>query len=412
MKAFYSSLLKSKKQLRFSQKDVIYKGILEICLVAVIVFQISLCNAESRDLPFPRKITGTHLQRTECVITETGSEEPFLPYIEEFIFTDKQAGISLYSCVNWREGFLKSEGIGKKQSKRAAELVARNNALKTLIMLNLNSTSTLQQYFDHQAQVRIKIQDVLIKNAKIQDLPVDSTKPDEAKVMVTIPFYGISGLVSFFLDDQEIYLQSPGRTSKTTTEVATTNQDLEGYTGILIDAREITTLEPALFPQIVSEQGEILYSASQVKKDILSNQGMIEYVTETGKKTAARSGEHPLIVKPILLATAITPGVVLDSGSLLAQAKSRKKPTEIIVQATGDVGQIPVNVVVSVEDAKKIKQLNDQQHFDQQGKYTILIGGKIGGTEGQFPDSIFASGTYYELERFSVHITLPNGGCY
>ena len=45
---------------------------------------------------------------------------------------------------------------------------------------------------------------VLIKNAEVQDLPVDPQKPDEARVMVTIPFYGISGLTSFFLDDQEM----------------------------------------------------------------------------------------------------------------------------------------------------------------------------------------------------------------
>jgi len=361
---------------------------LGIGLLFGLVLQGMCCDAAT--LPLPQRITGPHLQRNDCVSSETDAGEPFTAYIQEFVFTDKPAGIALYSCVNWRDGFLKSEGIGKKQSQRAAELVARNNALKTLIVLNVNSTATLQQYFDRQAQIRLKIQEVLIKNAAIQNIPADPQKPEEAKVMVTIPFYGISGLVSFFLDDQEIYLQPPEKTSKNATEVTPPNPKSGAYTGIVIDARKLPNIEPALFPQIVSEDGEILYAASQVDKEILAKQGMIDYVSEKAKKTAARAGGHPLIVKPIFLALATDPEVICDSGRLLAQVKSRKKENEIVVVATGDSGQIPVNVVVSVADAKKIKQVNDEQHLDQQGKYTILIGGKIGGTEGQYPESIFA----------------------
>jgi hypothetical protein len=353
-------------------------------LIAAIILPISFCDAAS--LPLPEEVTGPRLQRNECVVTEMDSEEPFTPYIQEFVFTDKQAGISLYSCINWRDGFLKSEGVGKKQSKRAAELVARNNALKTLIVLNLDSTSTLQDYFERQKQVSIKIQNVLIKNAEIQDIPADPEKPDDVKVMVTIPFYGISGLMSFFLDDQEIYLEPPGGSS---TEGVPTNQKPEGYTGILVDAREITTIEPALFPKIVSEQGEVLYAASQVDKEILKNQGMVEYVTERTQKTAERAGKNPFIIKPILLAS-IGSTDAAPKWPLFAEAKRRKKRNEIIVKAADGSGNIPVNVVVSVEDAKKLKELNEEHQFDKQGNYTILIGGKIGGVEGQHPKTMYA----------------------
>jgi hypothetical protein len=361
-----------------------------IYLIVALVVLVSCCEVKASDFPFPQKITGPHLQRNDCVSKTTGAEESFAPYIQEFVFTDQQVGVSLYSCINWREGFLKSEGIGKKQSKRAAELVAKNNALKTLLIFNLTSTATLYKYFEHQSRVKMNIQNVLIRDAKSQDLPSDLKKPEEANVMVTIPFYGISGLVSFFLDDQELYLPSPGSPSQPGTEVAPKNQELQNYTGIIIDASQFTTIEPALFPQILSEHGEILYAASRVDKDILRNHGMIQYVTKKTNLTAARSGLQPLIVKPLFLAAATDLGVMVDSGMFLAQVKSRKKQQEIIVQATDSAGQIPVNVVVSAEDAKKIKQANEQQHLDQQGSYTILIGGKIGGTEGQYPNSLLA----------------------
>ncbi len=357
------------------------------CLIAALILHTSLCGAAP--LPLPQEIPGPRLQRNDCVVNEIAPDELFTPYIQEFIFTDKQAGISLYSCVNWRDGFLKSEGIGKQRSRRAAELVARNNALKTLIVLNLDSTSTLQDYFERQKQVRIKIQNVLIKNTEIQDIPADPEKPDEVKVIVTIPFYGISGLVSFFLDDQEIYLEQP-----TPTKEITPSQEPGTYTGILVDAREITAVEPALFPKLVSEQGEILYAASQVDKDVLVDQGMVEYVLEKEQTTTWRAGETPFIVKPILLVSnGFTDTMPLKKWGLFAEVKTRKsreKRNDLIIKAADSSGDIPVNVVVSVEDAKKIKQLNEEHQFDKQGNYTILIGGKIGGVEGLFPHSLFA----------------------
>ncbi len=350
--------------------------------------------------PLPEKITASELQRTDCITPNDGADDDFAPYIEEFLFRDDQAGIELYSCVNWRAGLLKSEGVGKKQSRRAAELVARGNALKTLIVMNVNADATLQSYLSQQKNVHLKIQNVLIKNAEIQELPVVPEKPDEARVLVTIPFYGISGLLSFFLDDQEIYLpqQVSSRSSAETSDGA-------GYTGILIDATALP-LEPALFPQIVSEDGEVLYSASQVEKGVLMEQGMVEYVTPRSLTTAGRAGERPLVIQPILVVSAdaqiplpATKKAATLSGrapapwELLAEAKSRGgrgRSNALTVPASETDGQQPVNVVVSLEDAEKIKQANAGQETDQQGNYTVLIGREIGGVQGRLSHGLYA----------------------
>lgn len=360
------------------------------CLIIGLVFQNTLCHAA----PLPQRIIGPYLQRDDCVVREETLEEIFVPYIQEFLLTDEEQGISFYSCINWWHGFLKSEGSGKEHSRFAAELVAKSNALKTLLVSNLNAQSTLQQYFERQDEIMLKIRNVLIRDAQVQELPADPQKPDEMRVIVTIPFYGISGLFSFFLDDEEIFL---GPQTGKTTEVVTTNEEAEEYTGILIDAREITTLEPAFFPQLVSEDGEILYSASQVDKDVLVNQGLVKYVSEKEQQTSELVGERPFIVKPIVLASNALykrkpPGVWKNSGRLLlAEVKSRKgrgRRNELVIKATGSSGQIPVNIVVSVEDAKKLKQLNKKFKFDKQGKYIILIGREIAGGKGQDLDSI------------------------
>lgn len=346
-----------------------------LCVVLCTMFLGGFCEAASS--PLPQQIIGEQLQRDDCVSNAENPDTPFTAYIQEFLFTDTKAGISLYSCVNWRDGFLKSEGVGKNGSRRAAELVARGNALKTLLVVNLDSRFTLHDYFTRQSQIRLKIQNVLIKDATVEELPSPSEHPDDAVVLVTIPFYGISGLTSFLIDDQELYLEPP------TAPDIKTPQSGE-YTGILVDVRGVERIQPALLPKILSEEGEIVYEASQVAKEVLHNEGMVHYVSESADSTSWRAGIHPFVVKPILLASAE------KYPQLFAQTRKRRgQENTLTVEATNSSGDIPVNVIVSVEDAKKIKQLNEANQFDQQGSYTILIGGEIGGVKGLYPDGIF-----------------------
>ena len=365
------------------------------CLISIPGVWLPEC--ESAALPLPQKIiSGSQLQRDDCVVLPNIDDDDFGPYIEEFLFTDDRAGISLYSCINWTEGFLKSEGTGKKGSRRAAELVARNNALKTLLVVNLHSSGTFQDYFTRQANVKLNIQNVLIKNAEIQELPADPDTPDLVKVVIRIPFYGISGLTSFLINDQELFYSPPTRSEKDTPPVSETKVEPENFTGVIIDARHLSSLQPALLPQIISEDGEVVYEASQVDKEILQNHGMIEYVSGGNlPKTSWRSGSNPLLIQPLLLASAGEPP---SSYLLLAQEKARKRRTKgnnLVVEGSDSEGQIPVNVVISVEDAKKLKQLNEQQQLDTQGKYTILIGGEIGGVRGQYLDGIYTASTRF-----------------
>ena len=349
------------------------------CLLLVLISQTSVCHAA----PLPERIRSRSLQRDDCVVREDmaherAEEETLLPYIQEFVLTDDQLGVNYYSCINWWHGFLKSEGSGKEKSRFAAELVAKSNALKTLLVANINAQATLQEYFERRNDAMLSIRNVLVQNAQVENLPPNPQKPDEARVMVTVPFYGISGLLSFFLDDEEIYLAPPKDTPEEQ-QPSPGTMTTGDYTGILIDAGEIAGLEPALFPQVLSESGELVYTASQVERSVLQEQGMVQYATDDDDSIAKRVGLRPLVVRPILVAsTAVDP-------LLLAEAKSRDgkgRGNKLVLIAIDSEGQRPVNVVITVEDAQKLKQLNQQQKFDKQAKYIILIGREISGVQG------------------------------
>ena len=347
-----------------------------VSVVVALIVQITCCAAA----PLPQRIISPTLARNDCVAGV--SEESFAPYIQEFLLTDAEQGISFYSCINWWHGFLKSEGSGKYRSRLAAELVAKSNALKTLVAANLNAQATLQEYFERKNAVMLKIQNVLVRGAQVQEPSVDPKKPDEVRVLVTIPFYGIAGLISFFLDDEEIFLKRTPEvvTTNETTDVVTTSD----YTGVLIDARELKGVEPAFFPKIVSTEGEVLYSASQVDREVLVKQGMVKYGVEQPQQVSEFVGAHPLLIKPVLL-------VSTAPYHLLADVKSREgkgKGHHLVLEGQKSAGQLPVNIVISVEDARKLKELNQKRQFDQQGQYLILIGREIAGDKGQYPASI------------------------
>jgi len=359
----------------------IAKGLFSLAGIVV----LNLVSFNGSSAPLPQKIISPQLQRHDCLNGTEAVDTGLKPYIQEFQFTDQQAGLTLYSCINWQTGFLKSEGIGKKGSMRAAELVARSNALKTLLVTNLNATSQFDAYFSRQKTVSLKIQNILIKNAAIEELPPDSMRPDDARVMATIPFYGISGLTSFLVGDQELYLEPLPAPAQSGQPAAPT----EEFTGILFDVRHLPQMQPALLPNILSEDGEILYDASHVEQSIFETQGMIQYVQANDQKLSSLVGERPLIVKPLMIAS-ISDDMAVCSLLAQAQPRTRRQGNNLTVNATNSDGQIPVNVVVSVEDAKKIKQLNETQQVDKEGKYTILIGGEIGGVKGELLNNALA----------------------
>ena len=360
----------------------VFIGAVSFC--AVVVF---LSAARAASLPLPQKIVSPQLQRMDCVSGSSEAAAEVSPFIEEFTFTDARANVTLYSCVNWTEGFLKSEGIGKKGSARAAELVARNNALKTLLVVNLHSRFTFDEYFATHKETSLKIQNVLIKNAQIFEMPKQDAETDgDAKVMVTIPFYGISGVISFLLGDQELYLTPEQlRMPSALTLDAVSPDEGDAPTEIILDARGVSPIQPALLPKILSEDGEILYEASQVERGALQARGMIHYATGAPAALSKRA----VLIRPLLIASAADDAAL---SRLIAQAQERKRRqgNALVVEAVKSDGQIPVNVVVSVEDAKKIKELNRTQQTDKSGSYTILIGGEIGGVKGEYPESRYA----------------------
>lgn len=104
------------------------------------------------------------------------------------------------------------------------------------------------------------------------------------------------------------------------------NQGMENipYTGLIIDARGLE-LEPALYPTIVSEQGNEIYSSLFISREFAVQYGVCSYVCSMDKAIREkRIGPHPLIFKALRKSSNENASVVIS----MADTKRIEKATE------------------------------------------------------------------------------------
>jgi hypothetical protein len=69
------------------------------------------------------------------------------------------------------------------------------------------------------------------------------------------------------------------------------------YTGIVIDARGLA-LQPAVFPRILDEDGQVLYAPEGVHTEVAMQQGYMAYVSVIDSpQVEARVGKNPLLLR-------------------------------------------------------------------------------------------------------------------
>ncbi|MGM0645161.1 MAG: hypothetical protein ACQESV_02005 [Thermodesulfobacteriota bacterium] len=92
------------------------------------------------------------------------------------------------------------------------------------------------------------------------------------------------------------------------------------YTGVIVDAREVA-LQPALFPQVYGEQGDVLYGPGRVQAQAARQEGMAVYVRSMAAALEhSRVGRRPEVLKAFSVQGKLaTDAVVLAPSKDMAQ---------------------------------------------------------------------------------------------
>jgi hypothetical protein len=231
--------------------------------------------------------------------------------------------------INWSTG--KVTAMGKASPKKNKEEAhgavpgsARANAsgkiIEILKQLKIHNTLTVDQYASKNdiilAGIEKTARDALITKQYY-------TSALDVEVMIETSIFG--GFLQLVLpeDIRQISKISPEKSIKKT-QISVTKMGNIPYTGLIIDARGLE-LEPVLYPTIVSEKGNKIYSSLFISREFAVQYGVCTYLrTMDEAMQDKRIGSHPLVFKGLRKSENDNSSIVIS----MADTKKIEKITE------------------------------------------------------------------------------------
>ena len=299
-----------------------------------------------------------------AIITSIGFAQAESPLANQAV---EQVG---FGEINWTGGWIHARGVGRSseqatgeerraQAERAGYLMAVRNLAEIINGVRVDAEATVDRYLQKNEVVRTRVNG-FIRGAQIEHSRELADKSVE--VSVKMPLWGPASLVTAFL---------PEKGASDTMGLERKGE--EGYTGLIIDARGLG-LKPACFPVILDQHGVPLYGPHTVEREAMENNGMVEYQALPAKKDISYlCGEEMYIIKPVQAAPAPREG---------------KSPLRL--KGIGKAGSLQANVLVSQDDAAKLREDAGLARALRRGKVVIVTDPLIGGMEGRAPGPLLA----------------------
>ncbi len=214
-------------------------------------------------------------------------------------------------------------------AERAAKIDALRNALEIVKGVSITSTSTVEDFMLTSDTVKSEVNGV-IQGAVV----VDTTYQSDTGVSVFIEVPIVGEMAEILMPKDLGSKVPPAPEAGAPAPVI----DGKAYTGLIVDARSLG-VKPAMSPQLIDEAGAAVYSSASVSRDYALQQGLVGYAKDVeAAKANDRVGASPLIIK--------------------AKAKQGDKAAD---------------VVLSPEDAAKLRQISESQSFLTQCRVIIVI---------------------------------------
>lgn len=297
--------------------------------------------------------------------------------------------------INWGEGLVLAYGQGKITSAdpnaedlaaRAAETEARARMLEIINDIPLDSRGRIGE--DKRVSFAIE---GFVQGA---DVVARSKSGTSVNVTLQAPLRGVKGLTmtvfGYYTPEPPATAPPattpppatppaktpPAKTPPATTPPAQAETQMsemphaESYTGLVIDARK-TSASPAVFPQIQDTAGNQVYTAQAVNKDDLQKRGMASYAVVSRDASISRLFPQAVIIQ----------AMYMPEGSA-QQPKRRQGYKPLTVQATDASGAIKANLIVSKEDAERIKAVAAKTGALKECRVVVVVSSEVGGLEG------------------------------
>ncbi|MFP4038962.1 MAG: LPP20 family lipoprotein [Desulfosudaceae bacterium] len=205
--------------------------------------------------------------------------------------------------VNWSTGVVQATGIGappeqylgKPQARpmalRAAKLDAYRNLLEVTQGVRVNSTTLVKNYAVENDVIMTRVEG-LVKGAQLANTEYMS----DGTVEVTLRM-SLTGDLAQVVLPPDTGEKSSSRPMPDDWTQQPDESDDAVYTGLVVDAGGLNA-KPAMAPKILDEDGKEVYGSAFVSREYAIEQGMSGYAKQVAAaRSNSRVTDNPLIVK-------------------------------------------------------------------------------------------------------------------
>ena len=215
--------------------------------------------------------------------------------------------------VDWSAKIIRATGIGSPNPNmpptaqragaiEAAKLAALRNLLATVMGMTLTSETTVRNYVVENDVINTRVKGI-VRGFTVVDTKYMSD--GSVEVIVEMPITGV-------LTDALL----PPDTGQNVVLGATSTQPAQtsgAFTGLIVDARGLG-IRPAMAPKILDESGQEVYGSRYVSREWAVKIGMVGYDKDVNKaRSNDRVANNPLIVKAVKASGPNKADVVISS---------------------------------------------------------------------------------------------------
>jgi hypothetical protein len=246
--------------------------------------------------------------------------------------------------IDWTNRTITATGIGapnpdapnmavkRAGAINAAKMYAIRDMLATVKGMYLSSESTVENYMTTSDVVKTQVEGI----AKAFKMVGKPHYFEDGSVEVTVAMSLSGDLSDVAMGGQSFDANAPvvGEADYKLSDIVSPGV----YTGLILDCRAVQ-LRPALSPKVFSKAGVEVYGSANVSKEFAVQQGMLGYLKDVEQ----------------------------------AKQNSRVVGNPLVINAIGVKGTNKADIIISDEDAAKIKELSSKLNFLQECRVIAII---------------------------------------
>jgi len=317
----------------------------------------------------------TALALALCLVPAFGAAEETLPF-EPFVEPHPNGRIDWDSGLIYGvgKGYLDLNRGSRPSALSAARALALQSVLKVAAGVRLDDRDTLES-LGASGRVEIRLR-ALVRYEEHETTWVKEGDRPHVRVVYRAPLKGVEGLTRRLIGTLR---DAPSGWDRfPTQEPAPAGLDRDAP-WLVVDARDLPSGEavrPALFPRILAADGETLYDLDSVREAALVERGMARYVT------LSRAHDERLSFGTRFLARLRS--LLSVRGAWAQDGRKRKKRGQFVITSAKQAqGLEKTNLIISEEDARKVRAEDASSDILQECRVIVIVSGTVGGIEGK-----------------------------